>query len=443
MIVMKFGGTSLANQERIKNVADIVKTRLGKKPIVVVSAIAGITDKLLNLANNSAKGEDTKERLDEIISLHQEILRSLELKEDVLDKEIKELSDIIKGVYLLREISPRSLDLVVSFGERFSSMILSEYLNKQGIKSKQANGWDIGIVTDNNFVNAEILEETYNNIKEKLSSLDHVLVVTGFIAKNKEGQVTTMGRGGSDYTASIIGAALNMEEIEIWTDVNGIKTADPKIVPCAKQWDKITFNEASEMAQFGAKVLHPKTIRPAIDRNISVRVLNTYNLEGKGTAIIKEDKEECIFRTISSKNNITVLSIHSTKMLLVHGFLEKIFSILNKYELSVDLVSTSEVTVSMTLDGINGTSNNLNLVISELENLGTVTLLKERSIISIVGKDMYGKSGVLGRIFDVCKNSDINVELVSQGASHISISFVIKQEDMSTIVTALHKELFE
>jgi len=433
---MKFGGTSLANSERIRNVAEIIKTRIEKKPIVVVSAVAGITDKLIDLAKESSKGINPNQKKTEIINIHKEIIKGLNLNEEFLTEEFLRLHDALKGIYLLKELSLRSLDLISSFGEIFSSKLLAEYLNSININSKQYHGWDVGIITNDNFTNAEILDETYENIK---LNLDNIPIVTGFIAKNKQGEITTIGRGGSDYTASIIGAALNVDEIEIWTDVDGIKTADPRIVENAKQWDKINFDEASEMAYFGSKILHPKTIKPAINKQIPLRILNTTNINNKGTLIVKED-EEHLFKSISSKKNITIIKVCSTEMLFTYGFLSKIFDIFNKYEISIDLVSTSEITVSMTLDNINN-SKNLELAILELTKIAKVEVLKERSIICVVGKGMRGKSGILSKIFDACKN--YNIELVSQGASPLSISLVVKQEDSNEVMRKLHKELFE
>lgn len=440
---MKFGGTSLANAERIKNVAEIVKTKLDKSPLVVVSAVSGITNKLLDLAKNSAKKVEPSEKFNEIKEIHEQIIENLGLNKNLLEKDLEKLYDTMKGIYLLEETSLRTLDLVASFGEIFSSKILSEYLNLIQIKSKQYCGWEIGIITDDNFTNAEILQETYKNIKSNLSNLDSIPIITGFIAKNKKNEITTLGRGGSDYTASIIGAGLKVDEIEIWTDVSGIKTADPRIVKNAKQWEKVTFNEASEMAYFGAKVLHPKTIKPAVDNEIPVRVLNTYEPENPGTLIVKEDPEECVFRAVSSKDNLTVLKIASTKMFLAHGFLANVFNILDKHKISVDLVSTSEVTVSFTLDNINGSFENLESALTELKKFSTVEILKQRAIICIVGKDIPGKTGILGKIFNICKNYKIDVELVSQGASPISISFVVKQEEAPLIIRELHRGLFE
>jgi aspartate kinase len=443
MIVMKFGGTSLANAERIKNVASIVERRLDKKPIVVVSAVGGITDKLINVAKEASKGINPTEKANEIINIHKEIIKSLNLDDGFIEDDFINLYDSLNGIYLLKELSLRSMDLISSFGEILSSKILSKYLNSLGLNSEQYCGWEIGIITNDNFSNAEILEETYNNIKNNLSSIEKIPIVTGFIAKDEEGNITTLGRGGSDYTASIIGSALNVEEIEIWTDVDGIKTADPRIVPSAIQWKIITFNEASEMAYFGAKILHPKTIKPAVNKQIPVRILNTYNLENKGTMILKEDEENHLFKSISSKNNITVIRICSTDMLLAHGFLAKIFETFNRYKISIDLISTSEVTVSVTLDNINNSLKNLDFTILELKEIGKVEILKDMSIICVVGEGIRNKPGILGRMFNVCKNLDTNIEMVSQGASPLSISFVVNQNDSDNVIKELHKELFE
>jgi len=443
MIVMKFGGTSLANAERIKNISDIIKARLVRKPVVVVSAVGGVTDLLLNAAKEASRGVNPNEKVEEIIDIHKNILRGLNLKDEFLMDDFVRLYDTLNGVYLLKELSPRSMDLIASFGEIFSSKIVSEHLNSINISSGQYTGWDIGILTNDNFTNSEIFEETYERISNNFNYLDKVPVVTGFIAKNSEGEITTLGRGGSDYTASIIGAALNSEEIEIWTDVDGIKTADPRMIPNAKQWDRITFDEASEMAYFGAKILHPKTIKPAINKNIPVRILNTYNTNNKGTLIVKKDDDESLFRSISLKNDVTVIRICSTKMLFAYGFLARIFDIFNKYKISIDLVSTSEVTISLTLDKVNNGSKNLEQAIHDLEKIGKIEVLKERSIVCIVGKGIRNKPGILGKIFNTCKNLDVNVEMVSQGASPISISFVVKKEDSEGVIKELHKELFE
>ena len=440
---MKFGGTSLANGERIKNIVEIIKTRIEKKPVIVVSAIAGVTDLLLNTAKESAEGKNPNRKVEEIINIHKNIIKELDLKEEFLLNDFVKMYDIFNGIYLLKENSPRTLDIVASFGEILSSKIVAEYLNSIKIPAKQYAGWEAGLLTNNNFTNAEILPETYDKIKSYLKNFDKIPIIAGFIAKNKNGEITTLGRGGSDYTASIIGAGLNVNEIEIWTDVDGIKTADPRIVENAKQWDKITFEEVSEMAYFGAKVLHPKTIHPAMNKQIPVRVLNTYNINNKGTLITKESHEYCPVRAISLKNNIVIIKISSIKMLYAYGFLAKIFEIFNRYRVSVDLVTTSEISVSVTLDEPNGNSKNVDSVILELKEIAKTEILDKMSIICITGKDIQHNPEILERIFSLLKKNNINIELISQGASSISISIVVKQEDSNKAIKELHKEFFE
>ena len=440
---MKFGGTSLADADRIKNVFEIIRGRLEKKPIVVVSAVSGVTDLLIKTAKESVKGINPNEKAEEIINIHKRIINELNLEDDFLIDDFTTLYDALNGVYLLKELSPRSIDFISSFGEIFSSKIVAEYLNSQKISSRQYSGWDAGILTNDEFTNSEVLDETYDMIKSNLGTFDKIPIVTGFIAKNKDGEITTLGRGGSDYTASIIGAALDADEIEIWTDVDGIKTADPRIVGNARQWEKVTFNEASEMAYFGANVLHPKTIKPAVNKKIPVRILNTYNPDNPGTTITEDDKDTCIFRAISSKRNITVIRICSTEMLHAYGFLAKMFEIFSRYKISVDIVSTSEVTVSVTLDNINGSSRNFDRTILELKNIGKIEVLNEMAIICITGKDIKNKPEILEGIFNVLKNMNISTEIISQGVSPLSISFVIKQEYADSAIRELHREFFE
>ncbi len=443
MIVMKFGGTSLVNADRIINITEIIKSRLEKKPVVVVSAVAEITDSLISTAKESAEGKNPNKKVEEIINIHKIIIKNLNLREDFLIEEFVKLHDVFNGVYLLKELSSRSLDLIASFGEILSSKIVSEYLNSIGIKSKQYSGWEAGILTDNNFTNAEILPETYERIKHFLGNFEGIPIITGFIAKNKDGEITTLGRGGSDYSASTIGAGLDAEEIEIWTDVDGIKTADPRIVENAKQWEVITFEEVSEMAYFGAKVLHPKTIEPAIKKQIPIRVLNTYNPENKGTLIIKESSNYCPIRAISLKKNITIMKVSSIKMLYASGFLAKIFDIFGRYKISVDLVATSEVSVSVTLDNINGNLKNIASAISELKEIAKTEITENMSIICITGKDIKNNPDILERIFSLLKKNNINIELISKGASPTSISIVVRQEDSIKAIKELHKEFFE
>ena len=332
MIVMKFGGTSVGSAERMKVVLDIVKDRLDKKPVVVSSAVGGVTDKLIDGAKKALEGEII---MDEIREKHMTIIKDLGLPEDVVDKQLEELKELFHVISETKEYTKKIYDTLVSFGERMSTRMLEAYFNKEGIKAKQYDAFDIGFVTDDNHGDAEILEETYRNIKINLTDFDSVPIVTGFIAKTKEGEITTLGRGGSDYTAAIIGSAIDADEIQIWTDVNGVMTTDPRIVNSAKTIPKLSFAEASELAFFGAKVLHPKTIIPAVDKNIPVKVLNTHEPDNAGSVILN-DCGECstTIKAIACKKNVTLINLTSTRMLNAHGFLAKVFEVFSKQVLN-------------------------------------------------------------------------------------------------------------
>lgn len=432
MIVMKFGGTSVGNPDRIKNVCDIVKTRLAKKPIVVVSAVGGITDMLIKAANTAVKG---KVDIVDIRKKHMDIVDALKLDRSLLS-ELDEFEDFLKGIAQLKETSPRIMDKVQSFGERISSKIVAAYMTKVGMPAKAWNSYDAGLVTDSNFGKAEPLPEAYDALKI-LTRQKEVPIVTGFIGKDNDGAITTLGRGGSDYSGAIVGAAVDAEEIEIWTDVNGVMSADPRVVPEAKTIPSISFQEASELAYFGAKVLHPKTIRPAMEKDIPVRVLSTFEPNKKGTLIINKSKEcKEIVKAIASKKNIVLFSIVSTRMLLAHGFLAKMFAVFEHYKKPVDMIATSEVSVSLTVDN----DENVPQILEELEQIAKIKIEKDKAIVCCVGEGMENSVGVSGRIFSVVGKAGIRVHMISQGASEINISFIVDNKDADAAVKALHTE---
>ena len=283
-------------------------------------------------------------------------------------------------------------------------------------------------------------EETFTNLDGNITKLDVVPVITGFIGKTKKGEITTIGRGGSDYTAGIIGVAINADEIQIWTDVDGIMSADPKIVSNAKTLVEVSFAEASELAYFGARVLHPKTIAPAMQKNIPVRVLNTFEPGSKGTIILsKAEKSNQIVKAVSYKKGITLINIGSTRMLGSHGFLARIFNIFEKNSKSIDMIATSEVSVSLTIDN----EQNIDTIVRELKKIAKVKVLKNRAIVCIVGEGMKHTQGVSGRTFTALGNKKINIEMISQGASEINITFVVDGKDAEDAVKVLHEEYFE
>jgi len=437
---MKFGGTSVGSADRIKSFAEIVTKYKEKNPIVVLSAVSGVTDKLIEAAHR-AFNEGVVD-INEIENKHKTILNDLELDSNLVDDLSNELKEVLEVIVKVRDNSNKMIDLVSSFGERMSTRIGVAYFNSINLRAKNFDAWDVGFITDSNFGAADLLSDSENKIKENLSNVDCISIITGFIGKNEQGQITTLGRGGSDYTAAVIGAALDAEEIQIWTDVDGMMTSDPRIVKEAKTIPTISFNEAAELATFGAKVLHPKTIHPAIKKSIPVKVLNSLNPDAKGTTIVKECENcEGIVRAISLKKNITLFNITSTRMLLAYGFLARLFDVFYKYKVSVDMVATSEVSVSLTVDSANNVKD-LENIQKELSGIGDVNVEKDKSIICLVGSGMKNTPGVASRIFNTIGENNINIEMISQGASEINIGFIVNEKDAEKAVQCLHKEFF-
>jgi len=317
--------------------------------------------------------------------------------------------------------------------------IFAAHLSSIGLEAKPFNSWELGLITTPDFGNAEPIEKSYKSMKDKISKLSLIPVITGFIGKAEKGEITTLGRGGSDYTASIFGAAAGAEEIQIWTDVDGVMSADPKIVPGAKTIEKISFDEASELAYFGARVLHPKTLLPAINKNIPVKVLNTFNPQHQGTTITKKSKhDDQIVKAIACKKNITLINIKSSRMLGAYGFLARIFSIFAKYGKSVDAIATSEVAISLTIDD----NEDVDKIVDELNDISSTTLATNKAIICVVGDRMEYEPGIAGRIFSTLGKEAINIEMISQGASQINLTFIVDGKDAEKSVNILHNEFF-
>lgn len=438
MIVMKFGGTSVGGAEQIRNVADIVKSYINKKPIVVVSAVTKITDKLIESANAASHGKGD-ETLENIKKIHHEILEKLGLDKSLISNDLEELSNVLNKIKSNKKIDNKIMDNIQSFGERMSSKIVAAQLNKINVRAQAFNAWDLGFVTTSDFGNAEPLEESYTGMGSNIKKLNIVPVITGFIGKTENGEITTLGRGGSDYSAAIIGSAINADEIQIWTDVDGVMSADPRIISNAKTLDKVSFAEASELAYFGAKVLHPKTILPAVKKDIPVKVLNTFNPKGNGTLILREaGKSKQIVKAITSKKNIILIHVDSKRMLGAYGFLARLFDVFYKYKQSIDVISTSEVSVSMTIDN----DKNINDIILDLKGIADVNVSRSQAVVCAIGEGMRHIPGVAGRIFTTLGNNSINIEMISQGASEINVTFVVDNNDADKAVKALHEEFY-
>jgi len=452
MIVMKFGGTSVQDAEAMEQVIAIVKSKLAQQPIVVVSAMARVTDTLIKCARLAGEGKEFEARKiieDVIAKRHHEITTkliqgSLRRKSvlEAVDRYLDEVKTLITGLSILRELSPRSLDAVASYGERLSSLILSIAMQDRGINAELVDARQI-IVTDDNYTKATpLIDLSACKVKEFLPPIikkGAVPLMQGFVSSTRDGITTTLGRGGSDYSAAIIGALLDVELIEIWTDVDGILTADPKLVPEARVLETVTFQEASELAYFGAKVLHPSTLLPAVEKNIPVHVYNTKRPESKGTHIVSTDTSEgehSYVKSIAYKRGITVINVYSTRMLLAHGFLKSIFEIFDRFETSVDLVSTSEVNVSLTIDD----TSRLEEIVSELKRFSSVNVEQDKAIICIVGEKMRYTAGMAARIFTAVR--DVPVNVISQGASEINLSFIINETEVPRVVRKLHHEFF-
>ena len=442
MIVMKFGGSSVADASRLKHVADIVKTQFEKKPVLVLSAMGDTTDHLLdagNLALNEGKVE-----IKHVEKLHKDAVKNLKLP---VQKEINtlfdELTRLLSGIALIRELTPRTKDYLVSFGERLSVRIAASYLKSLNMNARAFDAWDLGFISDSNYTQAELLKESWDLILKKVSQQinGNVLpVVTGFLAKDEKGSITTLGRGGSDLSATMIAAACRADEVQVWKDVDGILTADPRIVKNAKPVQNVTYDEAAELAYFGAQVLHPRAMQPCMKTGTPVLVKNSYNISAPGTRIEQSlaAKKSPPVRAITSKHNITLVDIVSTRMLGQHGFLAEVFSIFSKYNISVDMVATSEVSVSLTLEA----AFDLAEVKKELSKIASIEIKTGKAIISIIG-NVKRSSEILSRAFRTCQLIAVPVQMVSQGASKVNISFIVNESEAAEVVKSLHVDFFD
>src|SRR5579863_9061043 len=435
MIVMKFGGTSVESAAAIERVASIVKARVDLKPIVVVSAMGKTTNKLLAIAQSAIAGkrEDYIRQIHDLRDFHSREARQVvplahrAQLDRTLDDHFQELTELVKGIAVLGELTPRSIDAISSYGERLSSYIVALAFEHFGLPSVHVDSRRV-IVTDHRHTQAApLFEETYKRLAEVLPALarEKVVVMGGFIASTEEGVTTTLGRGGSDFTASIVGAGVGAKEIQIWTDVDGMLTADPTILPGGHRVKTISFAEAAELAYFGAKVLHPATVVPAIEKSIPVLILNSRRPEVAGTRIVLETVH-CgnVVKSIACKRKIAVVNIHSTRMFMAHGFLHRIFEVFDRFETPVDMVSTSEVSVSLTIDN----TERIDQILAELREFAEAGIEKNQVIVCLVGDNIRNTPGVARRVFQAM--DDINIRMISQGASLLNLSFVIAEADL-------------
>ena len=443
MIVMKFGGTSVGGPEAMRRVRRIVADRLALDPVVVVSAVGGVTNLLLENARRSReRSREGIRLLEEFRRVHDRIIGELGLPAGLVAKEYTQLAEVLHGVYYLGELTPRTLDYVASFGERVSAKIMSALFEAGGIPSRPYTGAEAGIVTNDEHGNASPLPSTYGIVRRRLKRARKLPVVTGFIARNRRGEITTLGRGGSDFTAAIIGRGVGAREIQIWTDVAGMMTADPRVVKTARTIPRLGFDEAAELAYFGAKVLHPRTIEPAVEKEIPVRILYTFAPDAPGTLVVrKAPRSRGAIRAIACKKRNTLFTLRSTRMLAAHGYLARIFEVFKHYAVSVDLIATSEVSVSVTVDA--GAAPKLKGIIGELGRICTARVFENRAIVCLVGEGIGETPRIAGKIFSGVGRAGVNVEMISQASSARNISFLVKDEDAGKTVRLLHRSFLE
>ncbi|MCC5927813.1 MAG: bifunctional aspartate kinase/homoserine dehydrogenase I [Cyclobacteriaceae bacterium] len=459
MKVLKFGGTSVGSPESIRQVVEIIGDyrRKNKKIIVVSSAVSGITNLLIDTGLKAAANDSTYlDNLKIIENRHFDIVKALmDIKKrgEVLaevKRLLNELEDLTHGVLLLKELSPRTQDLLLSFGERLSCRIIAAYARQQGVEATYLDARKL-IKTDNNFGKARVLREpTIQNIRNHFSAVSDVQIVTGFISSTERGGTTTLGRGGSDYTAAIIGAALDCEEIEIWTDVDGVMTSDPRKVKKAFSLSELSYVEAMEMSHFGAKVIYPPTIHPALERKIPLRIRNTFNPVFPGTLIHEvANVGDYLIKGISSINNISLINLQGSGMVGVPGVSYRLFGALAKNEISVILITqaSSEHSICFAIEPKDADIA-VKAITEEFSNeinvgkIDPVKVEQRLSIVAIIGENMRNTPGIAGKMFDSLGKNGINVVAIAQGSSELNLSVVINEYDLAKALNTLHEGFF-
>ena len=458
MVVMKFGGTSVADQSAIERLISIVRAQRqadaqqeggdARGPIVVVSALSKVTDRLLGIAANAGAGdiEGAENNLRELRQRHVTVAKVITdpvQREQViafLDHEFDELGRIVQALAVLREVSTRWLDAIAATGEILSSRIVAAALTSHGLLATWIDARR-AVVTDGEHTSAApLFPETTSalmaNVDPPLAA-GRIPVVGGFVGATREGVTTTLGRGGSDYSAAIVGACLGAGEIQIWTDVDGMLTADPRIVRDPYVVPHLSFAEASELAYFGAKVLHPATIQPAVSRNIPVRILNSHRPQARGTLITGERPPAARPLTaIASKKQVSVVSITSTRMLMAHGFLRRLFEVFEKWKTAVDVITTSEVTVSVTIDD----RRRLPSIMEALSEFAEAEAEHDMAIVCVVGDGLQSDPSLVGQVLQGI--GDVHIRLVSQAAGRHNVTFVIPEADLPHALSQLHDKFF-
>lgn len=445
---MKFGGTSVGDVAAFERVCRIVSEQIERHPVVVTSAMTKVTDALLSAFDAARNNEFEKgfELLLPHFERHTEVAEHFlggdakKSFEGELEKSKAELSEILERV--ARRSLPVQLlkDVVIAYGEILSSRLLTEVLKSKNVNARHADARRL-IVTDDEHGAANLIwSETEKIVQVELNSIlkaGEVPVIGGFIAASRSGETTTLGRGGSDYSAAIVAAALRAKELQIWTDVTGVMTCDPRIAPSAFTIPVLSYEEAAELAYFGAKVLHPKTIQPAVDFAIPVRVCNSWKPAETGTMVLAESSESPNkIKSIASKKGITILRVTSARMLGSYGFMSALFQIFERYRTVIDIISTSEVSLALTLDN----TDSLEQITAELKRLGEVEIETGNAVICVVGEGLRASRGLAAKIFSTIEET--NISLISHGASNVNLTFVVKENVMNEVIKKLHEKFF-
>jgi aspartate kinase len=447
VIVVKFGGTSVGDADAIRRATDIVRGRLARQPVVVVSALGGATNALLAIAEQAARGqligalrgvEALRERH---LTQATALLGSTPAADEIaceLGATFDELAHLAEALSVLGDLTPRSQDAIASMGERLSSQLVVAAMESAGLPTSHVEAREV-MITDDCFTRAEphpeSIAEAARRIVLPLVRAGRVPVLGGYIGATAGGITTTLGRGGSDYSAALIGAALGADAIEIWTDVDGMLTADPRVVDGARLISQIRFDEASELASFGAKVLHPSTIAPAVERGIPVWIYNSRNPNGTGTRITHEAPRRAV-SAIAARNAITLIRLGTPRMLLTHGFLRRFFEVFERHKVSVDIVATSEVSVSVTIDD----ATELQELLVDLRELGDVTVSRDKGVLAVVGAGLGDGGEAMGRALSAL--GGVRIHLVSLSAAGINLSIVVDGEHTAHCMRQLHEAFF-
>lgn len=431
----------MANAERIRHVASIIQAYKDKKPVVVLSAMGDTTDHLLDAADAALAGNVD---ISGVEKLHRDSAAELGIDFSPFEPLMQELKQLLTGISMIKELTKRTRDYLVSFGERLSVRMMAAFLNKEKTPAKFFDAWDLGIVSDSNFMAAELLDEVWKNIPMELNSYasgaaKEIPIVTGFISKDKKGDITTLGRGGSDLTATIIGSAMKADEIQTWKDVDGIMTSDPRLCSAARTVPEVTYEEAQELAMFGAQVLHPRSMVPCLKAGVPVRVKNSYNIQSPGSIIVQKHSEAvpkvC---AITAVKGVTLIDITSAGMLGAAGFLAHIFNQFLKWNVSIDVIATSEVSVSLTVN----TKADLSGLLEDLRRVAQVQARPGKAIVTVIC-DATKSADVLSTGLVALAAAKINPQMISQAASKVNISMIVDDAQRDDAVKALHAAYFE